>query len=229
MANNWILGINANFLYFPQFFFKEFKMIYLLFFLLIIVLIVCGIAYYMKSGSAEISGEKMHEFYTGATWLEQMKKGNKTKDMRPGPLERYKKNEGKLVKYFHGEEKITVRIDKIIHYSTVAEALKAEGWKNIGPQFDTEEQLMAQIDIYYSPETVAELGGVNIFHLTLTDKPAATKGEAQKKETGKVAKPKPKPKPKAKKGKKERKLRKKIKHGGDPQFDHDYENDLSGL
>ncbi len=203
-------------------------MIFLL--LLILIIVICSYLWYHRKPEGQGEGEevygsfedKMHEFYTGAEWFKRMKAGEKTLDIRPGPLERHKKVEGQTVKYFHGEEHLLAHVDKIVHYDSVAEAIKKEDWKKLGPQFKSPEEYKKAMDVFYTDETVASAGGVNILHLSYPGGAAKVKSVAKIKSAAKS-------KSAVKKGKAERKKHKKRKHGGDPQFDYDYDHDLTGL
>lgn len=198
-------------------------MIYILLLILIIVIIIfCGLNGNTKlvevTGSKEkVTGseEKERSLYTGETWFDVIQKGTKTIDVRPRSIEIYKPLEGKIVKYFHGDKSIQVKVVKVIHYDSIADLVDKEDWKKIGPQYKTKEEFLTALNVYFTEEAIKNIGGINAIYLDLNIKGAqvATYESKPKNKPGKIKT--------SKKGKKERLDKRKKKHGGDEWFAQD--------
>lgn len=136
--------------------------------LIVILLIILIFIISYRFGSAE-KKKDVYSYYMGQVWFDAAKKGTKTIDLRPGPLEKYKKLEGKIIEFVHKDESIKAEVKKVTHISAWKE-LEKNAYKSIAPHLGSNAELEAAMANYYK---ISETSGVCLIHFKLA--PASAK------------------------------------------------------
>jgi len=152
-------------------------------FLLYLIILIAMLIFIMvlsgKSGSAE------GEYYLGEKWIDAVISGKKTVDVRPGPISKYEHNINKEITYVYKDKSVKVKVDNIIHYDTLKELLKEEGFEKIAPHQKSLESTLEEFDQWFDENKIKELGGINAIHISSLENKAAKDKKVDKKKDDK--------------------------------------------
>lgn len=130
-----------------------------------LLLLIFVVIIFCVTGGADI--RKVH---VGPVWLQQIREGKKTIDIRAGSNKEFTEKE---LLMNNNSDAVHVKVLKVNHYNSLQDLVDAEDYKLIMADADSAASVVAALEKYFPPARIEAAGGICALHVKVDEKATA--------------------------------------------------------